>query len=150
MTKETAVSSTFFPSLLAAAISENWSLIDEVFVPRLSELNGNIMARSLLKNARNKDPNIRDLVATCLPHLKITSKRVYRDTIRAMIIMVSLDQEVFPAGRAVLYLLHQTENDDETGIKIKEALEVFKKRVKENNWEEQLREAIPELVTLFT
>ena len=149
MNKEIPSNRSLSSSLLKAARREEWRYIDGELIPKLTLVDGNKMVKVLLKRVGNRNPNIRDLVATCLSHLNISDQRLILRAIDAMANMASSDQEVFPAGKAALFLFNQPVRDDETGVKIKQALKIFSRRVIEKDWEEQLREDISELASLL-
>lgn len=147
MTKETVQYQPLLSSLLDAAKRKDWDLVDKVLAPQLPNVDGNEMAKALLGYAGDGNPNIRDLVATCLVTLSMSDQEVVVEAITAMAKMASEDEEVFPAGRAAAFLVAQKGRSDGIETAIKEALITFYKRAKEKGWEAELEENIPGLVS---
>ena len=139
--KEMLKPNQLIPILIEASKKEDWERIDNVLVPQLIQVNGNQMAKELLEYVEDKNPNVRDVVATSLSALTISDKEIQTKTIEAMAKMAASDNEVFPAGRAAVFLIkHQQERDDITKV-----LNDFKEKAADLKWQKELEENIPEL-----
>ncbi len=134
----------FILPLLDAARQEDWKKIDEELIPQLVEMDGDQVSVALLKHVLDEDPNIRDVVASTLSGITITSELVKGKTIEAMVDMTDADPGKFPAGRAAVFLL-QNQNDEKAGPLIKQTLGIFKHRASIENWTKELHREIPEL-----
>jgi len=135
--------------LFDAACDEDWDLIDNNLILELSKVDGNKMAEELLVFAQDDNPNIRDIVATSLTVLKITDKQIRREAIDKMIVMATEDEEIFPAGRAAVFLLKNRRYVNLVGPIINDAVGIFKERAQKNDWVEGLEDNIPQLKKLF-
>lgn len=145
MTKEIIQYQPLLLSLLDAAKREDWDLVDKELIPKLCTVDGDKMAKALLAYAEDESPNVRDLVATSLAQLNISDQEVVTQAIKAMVKMAGQDEEVFPAGRAAVFLINQTGRSDEIGTLIKQTLATFAKRVEEKGWKATLEQNIPSL-----
>ena len=92
--------------LFDAACNEDWDLIDDDLIAELVGVtDGNRMAEELLVFVEDDNPNIRDVVATSLAVLGLTEEKVKDKVVSAMVKMATGDEEIFPSGRAAVFLL---------------------------------------------
>jgi len=136
-------------SLIKAAQDEEWDEIDEDLIPELwGSGSHDVAAAELLLHVGDKDPNIRDVVATALSALQFTDTDLVKEAVDSMFIMATSDPEKFPAGRAAVFLLlHQQDVDYRE--KIETALEQFKRLVVDEGWSDELVDNIPQLKNLL-
>lgn len=145
MSGEIMEGDTLFSRLFEAAEKEDWTTIDETLIPQLAGMDQNQAAKVLLKRVKDSDSNIRDVVATGLGALTVSDPQTKDEITKEMVAMATLDTEVFPAGRAAVYLLRHQEESQQ----VKEALETFKTKARRQNWVSQLTENIPQLQNQF-
>lgn len=127
-----------------AAEAERWEEIDGVLMPELRQGDGNQLAQGLLEKVESEDPNVRDAVATGLQGLTISDEAVQQKAVTAMVNMVTNDTEVFPTGRAAVFLTDPSRRKFDPLIV--PALKIFLERLNLNpSWKEELRENIPTL-----
>lgn len=136
---------TLLSRLFDAAEKEDWTTIDETLIPQLAGMDQNQVAKALLKRVKDNSSNIRDVVATGLGALTVIDPQTKEEITKEMVVMATSDTEVFPAGRAAVYLLkHQDESPE-----IKQAFGTFKTRARQQNWVSELIENIPQLQNQF-
>ena len=136
-------------NLLNAASEQEWEKIDDEIIPQLAKSDGNIVAEQLLEYV-DETPDIRDAVATGLAVLRIKNREIKKRAIEAMIKMAEEDEEMFPSGRAAVFLLGNR-RDPELGNQVMAAIETFRTRVKDKkDWIEGLSENIRQLKRLLT
>ena len=128
--------------LITAAQVGDWDKVDNKLVPKLKEVDGNSMALKLLEKVNDPNPDIRDVVASSLAALEIKDPEISYRVIREMIKMADNDQEKFPSGRAVLFLLSQRD-DEVLANEVREGIEKFKTRPEISEWKNELVENIP-------
>ena len=135
--------------LFNAASEQEWETIDDEIIPQLAKCDGNMVADQLLEYV-DETPDIRDAVATGLAVLRIKNREIKKRAIEAMIKMAEEDEEMFPAGRATVFLLGNR-RDPELGNQIMAAIETFRTRAKDKkDWIEGLSENIRQLRRLLT
>jgi hypothetical protein len=138
------VSEKILERFFNAAEMERWEEIDDVLMPELRVGDGNQLALGLLEEVESEDPNFRDAVATGLAGLTLSDESVHQKAIEAMIKMTTNDPEVFPAGRAAVFLMDPSRRQFDHLIK--PALKVFLGRVGSNSsWKGEIEENIPTL-----
>jgi hypothetical protein len=137
-----------FDELIATAQSGDWEKVDDELVPKLKEVEGNSMALKLLEKANDPNSDIRDVVASSLNALNIKDQEIFSKVVREMIRMASTDQERFPAGRAVMFLLSHKDKGILTD-EIRDGIEKFKKRPEISEWKDDLVENISDLTELL-
>jgi len=147
--KETLSIDQLVQSLIGAAKNEEWEKVDEKLVPRLEEVDRSKVAQRLLSYVDDKDPNVRDVVATSLAALRISDEEVRKRAIDGMMTMATEDEAMFPAGRAAVFLLRH-QHDEGFEDQIESALSVFKDRVREKGWRSVLSINIPRLRKFFS
>lgn len=129
--------------LLVAATHEEWEKVDNEIIPELSASpKGDDIARELLTYSDDDNPNIRDGVATGLCALEIHDRVLFEQAIVSMATQASSDTEIFPAGRAALFLGRYVDDKDYKG-ETHAALAAFKARAVENGWVDELIAEIP-------
>lgn len=140
--------SRFVIVLIETAKVENWEKVDKKLIPQLKDFDGNQISKELLDYVKDKDANVRDVVATALSPLKISNEQIKHQAVKAMIEMATEDNERFPAGRAAVFLLgyKQEENFKE---EIEEALNSFKEKTENKGWKSELLENISSLKEIF-
>lgn len=144
MDKEMMPTGQLIRALLEAARRKDWGTIDDDLVPQLDKVDGNQAAGSLLGHVQDDDPNIRDVVATALCPLKVSNEEIKEKVLEAMVDMAIKDPEKYPAGRAAM-VLHKYREEEEHEHQIADALDIFRRRVQEEGWTQDLKENIPEI-----
>jgi len=149
MAGEIMEQSQLIQALLEAAKKEQWEVVDEKLIPQLGEVDNNVAAKELLEYVSDKNPNIRDVVASSFANLRGLNPEIESGIIEAMFKMAKEDEERYPAGRAMVYLLSLKERP---GLedRVSRSLEEFKGKADINDWTNDLKEAIPELKSVLS
>jgi hypothetical protein len=139
---------TSIDRLFTAAKGRKWTYIDTELVPELGRVDGNIVATRLLERVDDKNPDIRDAVATAFSGLIIPDRRIFNGVVNSMIKMATTDPEKSPAGRAVMFLWKRR-GDKELRKKIQKGINNFISRKEIEKWKNDLMIDVEGIDELF-